>query len=68
MNECHELLVAARAVAMYLTLSTDLYTNDLVYHTPAQSLREAATEIEKKDEAIKKFRLALEHCKEKTFP
>src|SRR5438046_4546714 len=57
-----ELVAAARALLLYLNLSTEVQSNDLLYRSPAQGMRDAADAIERKDSAIRRFREALAAC------
>ena len=49
-----------KELSTYLACSDDIHTTSLVYYPPATVLRRQATEIEKKDECIRKFRELLE--------
>lgn len=58
-----ELLEAARAVALYLSLSTDPPPmSDLMLRPPSMSMRQAADELDRKDTAIRRLRAALKAC------
>lgn len=51
-----ELLNALKLASKYLSITTDSYTDDLVYRTPAQRLRESADNMERKDRDINLIR------------
>lgn len=53
--ERERILPILQAVSPYLSLSSDITSSDLLYRTPAQSLRESANALDKKDEAIRLF-------------
>lgn len=52
-----EFAKAARGIAPYLEASDDHLTNDAVYRTPSQALREAAAEMDRRDAVIHTLRV-----------
>ena len=61
-----ELLAAARALSVYLSLSTDPSMSDLMYRSPANDLRQQADAIDGRDAAIRRFRDVLAACVEES--